>query len=182
MNTSKVSHCNPDQPASAWVCRFASLAPEGRPVLDVAAGAGRHTRYFLGRGHPVIAVDRDVRALRDLEDKPGLSIVEADLEQDAPPPFAGRGFGVVVVTNYLHRPLLPALLEAVEPGGLLIYETFAKGNERFGKPSSPDHLLNHGELLQAFAGHLRILAYEDLEFEQPRPACIQRIVARREGI
>ncbi|MFC4350683.1 class I SAM-dependent methyltransferase [Fodinicurvata halophila] len=181
MNVSKASHCDPDQPASAWVCRFATLVPEGRPVLDIASGAGRHTRYFLGRGHPVVAVDHDVRALRDLEDRAGLTIMEADLEQEGRPPFAGRGFGAVVVTNYLHRPLLPALLEAVEPGGLLIYETFARGNERFGKPSNPDHLLNPGELLQAFAGRLHVLAYEDLQFEQPRPACIQRIVARREA-
>ncbi len=90
----------------------------------------------------------------------------------------GRRFAGMVVTNYLHRPLFPALLAALEPGGMLIYETFAAGNERFGKPSNPDFLLRPGELLEVARGRLRVLAYEDLEISEPKPAMVQRLAAR----
>ncbi|MDH3914344.1 MAG: SAM-dependent methyltransferase, partial [Rhodospirillales bacterium] len=92
----------------------------------------------------------------------------------------GQRFAGVVVTNYLYRPHLPALIESVAPDGVLIYETFARGNERFGRPSNPDHLLEAGELLEAVRGSLRILAYEDLDVERPKPAAVQRICALRE--
>jgi SAM-dependent methyltransferase len=104
--------------------------------------------------------------------------VTADLEA-GPWPVAGRRFDAIVVTNYLHRPLLPVLVDSLEPGGLLLYETFARGNERFGKPSNPDFLLAPGELLEAVRGRLAVVAYEDLVVGEPRPAAVQRLCARR---
>lgn len=161
---------------SPWVGRFADLVPAAGAVVDVAAGAGRHTRFFLGRGHPVVAVDRDVSALDDLRGDTRLTIVEADLE-DGSWPMGERRFAGVVVTNYLHRPLLPILVAAVAEGGCLIYETFAIGNERFGRPSNPDFLLRPGELLEAVRGRLQVVAYENLEISEPRLAVVQRIAA-----
>ena len=165
------------QAPSPWVERFASLVAAGAPVLDVACGGGRHTRLFLARGHPVTAVDRDVSRLEPRPGTPGLTVVEADLETGGTWPLGDARFGGVVVTNYLHRPLLPALTAAVAPGGVLIYETFAAGNERFGKPRNPDHLLRPGELLKAVRGKLKVVAYDDLEVSDPRPAVVQRICA-----
>lgn len=173
-------HVGPAEP-SAWVVRFAGWVPAGGRVLDLACGAGRHTRFFLGRGHPVLAVDRDLSGIADLIGRAHLEAVQADLEAGRPFPAAGRRFAGVVVTNYLYRPLLPALVAAVAPGGVLIYETFAKGNERFGKPRNPDHLLDAGELLEAVRGRLRVVAYEDLIVERPRPAAVQRLCAVNEG-
>ena len=128
-----------------------------------------------------MAVDRDLSGLGDLAGQPGLETLEADLEDGRSFPLAGQEFAGVVVTNYLYRPLLPALVEAVAPGGALIYETFARGNERFGRPTNPDHLTKPGELLEMVRGALRVLAYEDLIVERPKPAAVQRICARREA-
>jgi SAM-dependent methyltransferase len=162
---------------SPWVLRFAGLVAAGGTVLDVAAGGGRHARLFLARGHAVVAVDRDVTRL---ESAPGLGIVRADLES-GPWPFEGRVFAGIIVTHYLHRPLMPRLLAALAPGGALIYETYAKGNERFGRPRDPDFLLRRGELLEvARAGELTVIAYEDVTVAEPRPSTIQRIAAVRE--
>jgi SAM-dependent methyltransferase len=159
---------------SPWIVRHAALVPTGGAVLDVAAGGGRHARFFLARGHPVTAVDRDTSRLAPA---PGLEIVEANLETGGPWPLGARRFAGVVVTNYLHRPLLPYLVAAVAPGGALLYETFAAGNERFGKPSNPAFLLTPGELLEAVRGRLRVVAYEDVMDKAPRPAVVQRIAA-----
>jgi SAM-dependent methyltransferase len=167
-------------PPSEWIVSHAGLVPDGAAVLDVACGSGRHTRFFLARGHPVVAVDQDLGGVADLAGRPGCELVEADLEAGAPPPFAGRTFGAVVVTNYLHRPLLPALVAAVAPGGALLYETFARGNERFGRPTNPDFLLEPAELLDAVHGELRVVAYEDVVVDSPRPAAVQRIAAVRQ--
>jgi SAM-dependent methyltransferase len=175
MNASANGGAGPAQP-SAWVTRFAAQIPPG-DVLDVAAGGGRHTALFLGLGHRVVAVDRDVTGLSAYASA-GVEVVAADLETGDPPPFAGRQFATVVVTNYLHRPLMPALVAAVAPGGWLLYETFAAGNERVGRPSNPDFLLRPGELLEVVRGRLRVIAYEDLQVDTPRPAMIQHIAAR----
>jgi SAM-dependent methyltransferase len=163
---------------SPWVARFASLVPPGGRVLDVACGGGRHTRFFLARGHPVTAVDRDTSGLADLEGDPGVEIVECDLETGAPFPFRGWAFAAVVAANYLHRPILPDLVAAVAEGGAFLYETFARGHERFGRPQRPEFLLEPGELLDAVRGSLRVVAYEDVILDGPRRA-VQRIVAVR---
>jgi SAM-dependent methyltransferase len=162
---------------SAWVVRFAPLVPPGGTVLDVACGGGRHTRLFLERGHPVVAVDIDVSGLADLVADPRVEVVRADLEAGGPFPLGDRRFAGVVVTNYLHRPLLPTLVGAVGPGGVLIYETYAQGQERFGPPTNPDFLLRPGELLEAVRGRLLVVAYEDLTVEEPTPARVQRLCA-----
>lgn len=168
------------RPPSDWVRRSAAAIPPEGQVLDVACGAGRHTRLLLERGLSVVSVDRDTSELDDLRGRDDVRIVRADLEAGGPLPVLAGPYAAVVVTNYLHRPLLSHLVEAVAPGGLLIYETFAAGNERFGRPRSPAHLLEPGELLEAVRGRLRVLAYEDVTVNSPRPAAIQRICARRE--
>ena len=171
------SHHDTEEP-SQWVARWAPLIRPGGETLDVACGNGRHARFLARLGCEVVAVDRDVSLFRD---RPaGVELVEADLEA-APWPFAGRRFDAIVVTNYLHRPILPTLVGSLEPGGVLVYETFAQGNERFGKPSNPAFLLAPGELLEAVRGRLRVVAYEDLVVDAPRPAAIQRLCARAEG-
>lgn len=170
------AHAPAAQP-SAWVLRWAPLVEPGAAVLDVACGAGRHARLFAARGHPVVAVDRDAAAGELLAGAAGVRFELDDLETGRWS-AGGRRFGAVVVTNYLHRPLFPALLEALAPGGLLVYETFAAGNERFGRPSNPDFLLQPGELIERARGRLRVLAYEDLEVAEPKPAMLQRICAR----
>lgn len=151
------------------------LAPDST-VLDVACGMGRHTRLAVDHGHRVVAVDRNEEALSALGLLPGVSILAADIEaHDWPLP--GRRFDAVIVTNYLHRPLFPALLDAVGASGLLIYETFARGNERFGRPSNPDFLLDAGELLDLVRPALRVLGYEDVYQDDPKPAMVQRVCA-----
>jgi SAM-dependent methyltransferase len=159
--------------------RFAPLAREGAPVLDLACGGGRHTRFFLERGHRVTAVDVDVTRLEDLRRHPALELVQADLEDGTPWPLPQRRFGVVVVTNYLWRPLFPPILDAVDDGGVLLYETFALGNEAHGPPRNPDFLLAPGELIDLVRGRLEIVAYEHGYLEAPRPAIKQRLCAIR---
>ena len=149
-------------------------------MLDVACGAGRHTRLFLSLGHPVTAVDVDTSRLGDIRGAPRLSIIEADLEQGGSWPLGDRSFAGVVVANYLWRPLLPTLIAAVAPGGVFIYETFARGNERFGRPRDPAFLLEPGELIRAVQGRLTIVAYEHGEVAEPRPGVVQRICAIRD--
>ncbi|SLN10224.1 class I SAM-dependent methyltransferase [Oceanibacterium hippocampi] len=163
---------------SDWIGRFADEVEPGGAVLDVAAGGGRHTRFFTGRGHPVTAVDRDCSGLADLRRIAGLEIVEADLEAGSWP-FAGRTFAAVIVANYLWRPLFPALAASVAPGGVVLYDTFAVGNERYGRPSNPDFLLRRGELLGALEDGFRLIAYRYGFVRHPKPAVKQQIAARR---
>lgn len=166
------------QPPSAWVERFAPLVPARGPVLDLACGSGRHLRLFHRRGHPVLGIDIDLRGVADLAHTPGVEMLAADLEQGNPWPLpAERRFAGIVVANYLHRPLFPALLDALAPGGVLLYETFAMGNARFGKPSSPGFLLRQGELLELARGRLQVVAYEHGEVASPRAAVVQRLAA-----
>ena len=166
------------QPPSAWVERFAPLVPAGGPVLDLACGSGRHLRLFHRRGHPVLGVDIDLRGVADLTATPGVELLAADLEQAPPWPLPPeRRFAGIVVANYLHRPLFPAILAALAPGGVLLYETFALGNARFGKPSSCAFLLRQGELLDLARGRLQVVAYEHGEVASPRAAVVQRLAA-----
>jgi len=158
---------------SEWVVRWAPLITRGT-VLDVACGSGRHAQFFLRRNLNVVAVDRKDRVI------PGARFVQADLEGGAPWPFAGERFEGVVVTNYLHRPLYPRLVGSLAPGGVLLYETFMLGNERFGRPSNPEFLLRPGELLEAFAG-LSVKAFEEGEVIAPKHAMIQRLCAVQAG-
>jgi SAM-dependent methyltransferase len=154
--------------ASEWVARWAPLVTRG-PVLDVASGSGRHARFFAQRKLPVVAVDREAQSID------GVRFVKADLEDGSPWPFAGQRFGGIVVTNYLHRPLLPVLRDALDAGGVLIYETFMAGNERYGKPSNPNFLLRPGELLEAFSA-LTVVAFEQ---GTTAKAALQRICVIR---
>lgn len=179
---------------SAWVSRFAPLVPPGE-VLDLACGGGRHARLFAARGYAVLAVDRDAAALMQLaaHGDAGLTTLQSDLEASPVPdaagavaatvwPFAAHRFAAIVVTNYLYRPLLPLIVASLAPGGLLIYETFARGNEHFGKPSNPDFLLMSGELLAvAVAGGMTVVAFEQGVVALPAPAAVQRICAMRSG-
>lgn len=167
--------------ASPWVARWLPVAPDGE-VLDLACGRGRHARLAAGAGHPVLAVDRDPAALLEAGG-PGIVTQCVDLEvAGAAWPFAPGRFAAVVVTNYLHRPLFADLAAALQPGGLLIYETFALGNEAFGKPSNPAFLLAPGELLDMARSHgLHVLAYEDGVVSKTRAARIQRLCAIASG-
>jgi len=162
---------------SSWVVRWASRLAAGSSVLDVACGSGRHVRWMAERGLRVTGVDRDSQALQGLSSC--AEVLVADLES-GPWPLQDRQFDAVVVTNYLWRPLMPALVSAVAPGGLLIYETFGAGNAQFGRPARPEFLLQPGELLQVAQG-LRVLGYEDGYLEPP-PRLVQRICARRERV
>ena len=164
------------QEPSPWIGQFADLVPPGGPVLDLACGGGRHSRFFLDRGHPVTAIDRNVDALSPHE---ALEIMQYDLEDGSPWPLGQRRFAAVVVVNYLYRPLLPAIVRAVAPGGLLLYDTFAVGNEAFGRPSNPDFLLRPGELPTAVEGELTVLDYFHGRIETPKPAMRQQLCARR---
>jgi SAM-dependent methyltransferase len=156
--------------------QWAGLITPRVAVLDVAAGGGRHSWFFADRGHRVTALDRDTSRLAP---HTGIEIVQADLEDGSPWPLPGRSFGAVVVTNYLHRPLFPTLLDALEPGGVLLYETFMEGNERFGEPSRSAFLLKDGELLDLARGRLTVTAYEARMISEPKMAMVQRIAARR---
>ncbi|SEI97455.1 class I SAM-dependent methyltransferase [Paraburkholderia diazotrophica] len=165
---------------SRWVKRWAHLVEGGGAVLDVASGAGRHARFFASRGHFVTAIDRDQVALATMDGMSGITTLAADIENGPWPLAADARFAAVVATNYLHRPLFPRLLDALAPAGVLIYETFAQGNETVGKPSNPAFLLAPGELLDAVRGQLRVVAFQDGFLAEPRPAYIQRICAIRE--
>lgn len=162
---------------SRWVRRFAPLIPPGE-VLDLACGHGRHARLLAELGYRVEAVDRDEDAFAALAGVEGVSARQADLE-GGPWPYYGRAFEGIVVTNYLHRPLVPHLLSSLAEGGVLIYETFMTGNERFGKPTDPAHLLRAGELLELVRNRLTVVAFEQGEVAKPWPAVVQRLCAKR---
>jgi len=156
---------------SAWVTRWAKLIPQGR-VLDVACGSGRHARFLARLGYSVTAVDREPQVIESVR------FLQADLEGAIPWPLPGERFQGIVVTNYLHRPLFPVLADSLAPGGVLLYETFMLGNERYGKPSNPAFLLRPGELWQAFGG-LQVIAFEQGAVAEPKAAMIQRLCAVR---
>jgi SAM-dependent methyltransferase len=163
---------------SEWVERFSALVPPTARVLDLACGGGRHARHFAALGCTVVAVDRDPECGTAVAGEPRVQFTCADLEA-GPWPFADRAFDAIVVTHYLHRPLLPVLVQHLARDGLLIYETFMVGHERFGKPSNPAFLLRRGELLEAFSAQLEVLAFEQGIVTQPRRACLQRFAGVR---
>jgi SAM-dependent methyltransferase len=158
---------------SRWVVRWAPFITRGT-VLDVACGSGRHAGLFLNRNLKVVAVDRESQQI------PGARFIRADLEDGSPWPLAEERFEGIVVTNYLHRPMLKILKESLAEGGVLIYETFMQGNEKFGKPSNPAFLLRPGELLEAFKD-LTIKGFEEGAVSDPKPAMIQRLCAVQAG-
>ncbi len=164
------------EPTSGWVARWSHLLPTDCHVLDLACGHGRHMRHFAALGHPVIGVDRNPDAIAAVS--PLGEAICADIE-NGPWPLHGRSFGGVVVTNYLWRPLWPNILDSLAPNGVLIYETFSKGNETVGKPSRPDFLLDTAELLTV-CQDLRVVAYEEGFLAQPE-RFVQRVVAVRES-
>ena len=164
---------------SPWIVRHADRVVAGGSVLDLACGGGRHTRYLRDRGFRVTAIDIDTSGLADLADDPLVEIVETDLERPGADPLAGRRFDAVVVTDYLFRPLLVPLVDCLAPGGVFLYETFALGNERFGRPRNPDYLLQRGELLALAEGRLTVTAYENVAVPPPTPKIVQRLCARK---
>ena len=162
---------------SSWIQRWSHLLAPACPVLDVACGGGRHMQWLSGQGHEVLGIDRSAEALQ-LAQAHGRTL-QADIE-NGPWPLTGQTFGAVVVTNYLWRPLWPQITASVAPGGVLLYETFAQGNETVGKPSRPDFLLHPGELLQVCAdAGLRVVAYQD-GFAASPDRFVQRVAAVRE--
>ena len=162
---------------SPWVARHAHLVPKGARVLDLACGYGRHARLFAQRGARVLAVDRDADALAAIGGVPGVETCRIDLEASAWP-FAGERFDAIVVSNYLHRPALAHIVAGVADDGALLYETFARGNQAYGRPSNPAFLLEPGELLAAVGRRLIVV-----EFAQGSTVCngrhavVQRIAA-----
>ena len=161
---------------SRWVVRFSTLVAAGAKVLDVACGQGRHSRWFAARGCRVVAADRDTAALDGLASVAGVTPVSADLETH-PWPFDGEKFDAIVVTHYLHRALFPNLLQVLADDGVLLYETFARGNEAYGKPSNPDFLLADGELLTLVGRSLIVVAFEQGRIESAPPNVMQRLAA-----
>ena len=166
---------------SPWVVRFAPLIPQSGEILDLACGGGRHSRLTLGLGYRVVAADCSILGLEDLRKQKSLEIVEIDLETANP--FVpggilhGRIFTGIIVTNYLHRLILSSLIGALADDGVLIYETFSVGNERYGHPRNPDYLLRPGELLETAQKRLQVIAYENGLIQEPRMAVVQRLCA-----
>jgi len=164
---------------SPWIVRFAPLVRSGARVLDVAAGGGRHARLFASRGAKVLAVDRDAASLAGLSSIAGIETRALDLETGTWP-LAGESFDAIVVANYLHRPLFPHLRAALARDGVLLYETFAMGNEAYGRPTNPDFLLCRDELLSlaSLAPAMTVVAFEQgLVQGEGRPAVVQRLAA-----
>lgn len=172
------SHKSVDEPPSDWVQRWLPEPCGKGRLLDFACGSGRHARLAASRGFRVLALDRDPACL-SLNDIPGIEARATDLES-ASWGFCEERFSVIVVTRYLFRARLDLLLNLLAEDGCLIYETFAVGNGRYGKPASPAFLLQPDELFAAARrAALRVCAFEQGLISQPRPAVVQRIVAWR---
>ena len=164
--------------ASPWVTRHAPLIPKGGQVLDVACGKGRHTRYLNELAYQVVATDKDLSGIHDLKGNRNIELIETDLESGNWP-FKKSQFTGIIITNYLYRPHFPDIARSLAPNCLLIFETFAAGNEKFGRPHNPDYLLQANELLRAFMNTLDIITFEHAYDAHPHPAVRQRICGRR---
>ena len=160
---------------SEWVKDYTKLIPPDGNVLDLACGSGRHTRFLLERGIKVTALDHDISQLKDMPKNENLIIIEHDLEGSSPWPFASQAFAGIVVVNYLYRPLFVKILDSLAPNGVLIYQTFAVGNEKYGRPRNPQYLLSDEELLKVFGKHLHVVQYSHGLINQPSPAIMQSI-------
>lgn len=143
-----------------WFVNHTQLVLPASRLLDLACGHGRHARFFAERGACVTAVDRDAAALQSLATTQNVIAECRDIEGDAWP-YLQDSFDVIIVCNYLWRPTFASVLAAIKPGGVLLYETFMDGNERYGKPSRPDFLLRSNELLTLTRNTFRIVAYEE---------------------
>lgn len=164
-----------------WIAARAAAAQPDRTVLDLACGGGRHGRAFLAQDCRVTFIDIDTQGVADLAENAKAAILQADLENGTWP-LTGRVFETVVVTNYLWRPILPKIMAAVAAEGELLYQTFAAGNERLGRPRNPDFLLKPGELIAtATEAGFDILDSFEGEIGDPKPAVIQRVRARKRG-
>ena len=148
-------------------------------VLDYACGGGRHGKLAMERGAHVTFADIDLEGLSEFAINENVSLLQADLEDERRWPFKGRQYDVVIVTNYLYRPRLSDIFELVKPGGIILYRTFAQGNEVFGRPKNPEFLLQTNELHGVAQKNFSILHYEQGEVDTPNPAVIQRLVAQR---
>jgi SAM-dependent methyltransferase len=153
-------------------------------VVDLACGRGRNALVIAARGIGVLGVDRSAEFLAELCSAAQaralpVSAVRADLETAPAPPIAERRCGAIVVCRYLHRPLAPLLERLLAPGGLLLYETFTIHQRKLGYgPENPAFLLNPGELPELFPG-LEIAAHWEGLTDEPRPAAVARLVARK---
>ena len=166
------------QPVSPWIEKYAPLIPKEKPVLDLACGKGRHSLYLLDAGYEVTAADVETTSISAFKGREGLTILQADLEKDGWP-FAANSFSGLVVVNYLWRPLFANISAALAPGGVLLYDTFMQGNEKYGRPSNPDFLLAPGELSESFGEGMEIIDFFEGYVDKPSPACRQSIVARK---
>jgi SAM-dependent methyltransferase len=163
---------------SSWIVKFAPLIKSQGLVLDLACGSGRHAKWLAQQGYQVDALDRDPIATSSMQGIDGIRIQLTDLETTEPPSFE-HSYDGIIVSRYLHRPLLTSLATILKPGGILIYETFMRGNERYGKPSNPDFLLMPDELLNTYSPLLNIISFEQGEVVEPKPAMLQRICAQK---
>jgi len=166
------------EPPSPWIVKYAPLIPKNGRVLDLACGNGRHAIWLAKQGYQVDALDRDAQALANMARMDNINALIVDLEA-GDWPDSGLRYDGIIVSRYLYRPLLARLAELLYPGGILIYETFMAGNERYGKPSNPDFLLLPNELLETYSPLLSIIAFEQGEVKTPRLAVMQRICAKK---
>ena len=166
---------------SDWVRRFLPGIKQAGSILDVACGAGRHMRLALELGYTVTGIDKNLSRLEDLAARTDVGLIEADLESGRAFPLKDMAYDGVIVTNYLWRPILSDIIGCVADDGVLIYETFAAGHARHGKPCNPDFLLRANELIEAALPRLTIVAYEHGLRGGEFPKIVQRIAACGRG-
>ena len=169
------NHSDIPTPPSEWVKKHIKIIRKNGIVLDLACGAGRHTRLLLETGRRVFALDCDINKLIDLRDNDSVTIIKHDLETANSWPFSPQTFDGIVVTNYLHRPLYSYIIDSLAVNGVLIYQTFAVGNEKYGRPQNPDFLLKENELLEVFGKRLEVVHYSHGYIHNPSPAVMQNI-------